>query len=143
MTTQTTDPVVSYAQPRPASVSKAAWWTGTIISGLIVLLMGVLPIVLLLTNRAMMVEGATKAGYPANAAIPIVIVEIICALLYAIPRTSVLGAILLTGYLGGAVATHVRASESWLVAAIVGVLVWIGLYLREPRLRELAPIRKV
>ena len=126
-----------------ARPSKAARWAGRIISTLIILLMGVLPVVLLLTNRAMIEEGTAKQGYPANVAIPILIVEIICAILYAIPRTAVLGAILLTGYLGGAVATHVRASEPWFIPVIVGVLVWLGLYLRDPRLRELAPLRKV
>ena len=60
-----------------------------------------------------------------------------------IPRTAVLGAILLTGYLGGAVATHVRSSDpNWWGALLAGVLVWLGLFLREPRLRELLPLRR-
>ena len=124
-------------------VSKAAWWAGTIISTLIVLLMGVLPILLLLFNRAMIEDGTEKQGYPRDVAVPILIVEIVCALLYAIPRTAGLGAILLTAYLGGAVATHVRASEPWFIPVIVGVLVWLGLYLRDPRVRALVPLRKV
>jgi hypothetical protein len=82
-------------------------------------------------------------GYPAGVALPLFIVELVCVLLYAIPRTAVLGAILLTGYLGGAVATHVRVGEPWFLPVIFGVLVWLGIYLREPRLRELAPLRRI
>jgi hypothetical protein len=63
-------------------------------------------------------------------------------ILYAIPQTAVLGAILLTGYLGGAVSTHVRAGEPFFFPVIVGVLVWLGLVLRDPRLRSLAPLRR-
>ena len=71
----------------------------------------------------------------------IIIVEVVCAVIYAIPQTSILGAILLTGYLGGAVSTHVRAGEPFFLALIVGVLVWLGLYLRDERLRALVPLR--
>jgi hypothetical protein len=67
----------------------------------------------------------------------------ICVILYAIPRTAVLGAILLTGYLGGAVATHVHAAEWWFMPVVFGILVWLGLYLRDPRVRELAPLRRM
>jgi len=137
-----TDRAVNYEQP-DRGVSKAALWVGWIISAIPIAMMGVLGTVFLLTKRAMVQEGMTKYGYPASAAIPILIVEILCAILYAIPRTAVLGAILLTGYLGGAVATHVRAGEPWFFPIIFGVLVWLGLVLRDPRLRELAPLRKV
>jgi len=71
----------------------------------------------------------------------ILTLESVCLVLYLIPATSVLGAVLLTGYLGGAVATHLRAGESPALAAVVGALVWVGLYLREPRLWELLPLR--
>jgi hypothetical protein len=71
----------------------------------------------------------------------IIIVEIACAVLYAIPRTSVLGAILLTGYLGGATSTHVRAGEPFYLAVGTGIVVWLGLYLRDERLRALIPLR--
>jgi hypothetical protein len=90
----------------------------------------------------MITEGTRKYGYPEHSAIPIVITEILCTLLYAIPRTATLGAILLTAYLGGAVATHVRADEPFFFPIIFGVLVWLGLLLREPRLRTLLPLRK-
>ncbi|CAG1010705.1 hypothetical protein PHYC_03908 [Phycisphaerales bacterium] len=81
-------------------------------------------------------------GYPANTLLPIGIAEIACALLFLFPRTAVLGAILLTGYLGGAIATHVRVGDPFIPPAIVGVAAWLALYLREPRLRALAPIHK-
>ena len=81
-------------------------------------------------------------AYPASSARPIGVVELLCVILYFVPRTSILGAILMTGYLGGAVATHVRGGELAAVAPIViGVLAWLALYLREPRLRMLVPLR--
>jgi hypothetical protein len=82
-----------------------------------------------------------KFGYSASALRPLGIIEIACALLFAIPRTSVLGAILVTGYFGGAIATHVRIGDPFATPLVLGVLVWLGLYLREPRLRPLAPLR--
>jgi hypothetical protein len=82
-------------------------------------------------------------GYPHSALIPIGVTELSCALVYAIPRTSVLGAVLVAGYLGGAVATHVRLSQPvWPAPALLGVLAWLGLWLRDPRLRELLPLRR-
>ena len=116
-------------------------WTGRIISALPVLLMvffgafGVL-------KPAAFAPGFAHYGYPDGALVPICIVEIICAIIYAIPQTSVLGAILLTGYLGGATNTHVRAGEPFYIPIIVGVLVWLGLFLRDHRLRALVPLRK-
>ena len=83
-----------------------------------------------------------RFGYPAKALVPLGVLELICTILYAWPRASMLGAVLLTGYLGGAVATHVRISEPFYSPVILGVLVWLGLYLRDPRLRGLLPLRK-
>ena len=124
-------------------VSKGAWWAGWIISAIPILMMGVLGIVIMLFFRKVAEEGNAKYGYPPGVTVPLFIVEVLCVLLYAVPRTAVLGAILLTGYLGGAVATHVRAGEPWFFPVIMGVLVWLGLLLREPRLRSLLPLRKV
>ena len=73
--------------------------------------------------------------------VPLSILELSCVLIYAIPSTSILGAILLTGYLGGAICTHWRVGDPFVVQAILGVLVWVGLYLREERLRGLVPFR--
>ena len=88
-------------------------------------------------------EGMAKHGYPEQVAIPIVVAEICCVLLYVIPQTAVLGAILLTAYLGGATATHVRVQEPFFIPIIVAVVVWLGLYLRDPRLRDLVPLRRL
>lgn len=88
------------------------------------------------------VEGTVRFGYPAPLATPIGITLLAATLLYVLPRTAVLGAIVLTGYLGGATASHVRMEDPFfLFAAAFGVLVWAGLYLREPRLRALLPLR--
>jgi hypothetical protein len=81
-------------------------------------------------------------GYSAGVITPIAVVELLCAILYLVPQTSVLGAVLVTGYLGGAVATHVRVGEAFLSPVVLGVLAWLGLFLREERLRALLPLRK-
>jgi hypothetical protein len=87
-------------------------------------------------------ESFARFALPASLSLPIGILEFLCALIYVIPRTSVLGAILLTGYLGGATATHVRIGDpTFIVPVIVGVLIWGGLFLRDARLRSLAPLR--
>ncbi|QDT37736.1 DoxX family protein [Stratiformator vulcanicus] len=83
----------------------------------------------------------TEFGYPESAIIPIGITELICTVLFLIPQTAILGAILLTGYMGGAIATHVQAGDPFYVQAAIGVVLWIALYLREPRLRSIAPWR--
>jgi hypothetical protein len=88
------------------------------------------------------VSGFAQSGYPANTLIPIGIAELLCTIIYLIPRTSVLGAILLVGYLGGATATHVHGGLPIYMPVLFGVLIWLGLYLREPRLQELLPLRK-
>src|SRR4029079_3629831 len=90
---------INYATPSPAPAnSKGLMWTGRVLSTLVVLQLGVMSIVLLIAKRSMIIDGFKQQGYPAGAAIPVCIVEIVCALLYAIPQTAVLGAILLTGY---------------------------------------------
>ena len=94
-----------------------------------------------LLKPAAAMQGFAHYGYPESAFFPIAIAELACLILYAIPRTSVLGAILLTGYLGGATATHVRVGEPPILAIIVGIVVWLGLYLRDQRLRALVPLR--
>src|SRR5262245_21094735 len=107
--------------------SRKALWAGRIISAIPVLLMFFMAIFLALFKPQMMEEGTKKYGYPEGSARKIVIVEIACAAIYMIPQTAVLGAILLTGYLGGATATHVHAGEPFFIPVIVGVLVWLGL----------------
>jgi hypothetical protein len=88
------------------------------------------------------VEGTTSLGYPGDSVVWIGAIELLCLVFYLVPRTAVLGALLMTGYLGGAVATHVRVSSPLfthtLFPVYVALLLWGGLYLREPRLRALA-----
>lgn len=91
------------------------------------------------------VQGTTSLGYPAETVLWIGIIQLVCLVLYLVPRTSVLGAVLMTGYLGGAIATHVRVSSPLLTHTLfpiyVALLLWAGLCLREPRLRALVPFR--
>jgi hypothetical protein len=84
----------------------------------------------------------THLGYPATAFTILAILEVTSAVLYAIPRTAVLGAILVTGYLGGAIASHFRVGDPPIFQSLLIVLAWGGLYLREPRLRGVLPLRK-
>ncbi len=89
-----------------------------------------------------MIEQMAGIGLPASILAPIAILEALCTVLYLVPATSVLGAVLFTGYLGGAILTHLRVGQPVYMQATLGVLIWLGVYLREPRLHELLPIRK-
>jgi hypothetical protein len=125
------------------AVSPAAFWTGWILS--------LLPGLFLLADAAMkfvkpeqVVTTTVEMGYPESAITPLGFILLACTLLYLFPRTAILGAVLLTGYLGGAVATHVRHQDpAWMILfpVIFGALLWGGLVLREPRLRALVPWR--
>jgi len=88
------------------------------------------------------VQGFAHYGYAENPIVTLGILELFCAVVYAVPRTSILGAILMTGYLGGATATNVRVGDpSYVLTVLPGVLAWAGLYLRDDRIRALIPIR--
>lgn len=89
------------------------------------------------------IEGFKKMGFPDGAITGIGIVELCITVLYLIPQTAVLGAILLTGYLGGAVVTHLRMGDAYWAPIVMGIVLWLGLYFRDARVRALAPIRKV
>ena len=124
-----------------STTSKPVLWVGRVLSALPVLML-TFSAVMKFTRSPQVMEGFVgKFGYPEGTLLPIGVVELICALLYAVPRTSVLGAILRTGYMGGATATHVRVSDPWFMAVLLGVVAWAGLYLRDPRLRALLPLR--
>ena len=86
-------------------------------------------------------EGMAHLGLPESLIVPLGILEISCVAIYLIPATSILGAILLTGYIGGAICAHVRVGDPFLFQIVLGVCVWLGLYLRENRLRELIPVK--
>lgn len=125
------------------SLSKKGLWAGRIVGGLPALFL-LVDGVAKLVKPAVVVDATTKLGYSESMIIPIGIVLIACTVLYLIPTTSVLGAILLTGYLGGAVATHVQAAEGLfpiVFPVIFGTLLWLGLYLNDVRLRSLVPLR--
>lgn len=122
------------------SSSKAALWTGWII--------GVLPVLLFVMSASMKFlkppefsEGNAKLGWDESAANILGVVELASALLYLYPRTAVLGAVLLTGYLGGAIATHVRVHDAFIIPVIMGIALWAGLWLRDLRIRSLLPLR--
>ena len=84
-----------------------------------------------------MLEGMAKAGLDPKLMIPIGIVELTCVLIYLFPRTAVVGAVLVAGYMGGAIFAHVRMNEAFVIQALIGVLAWLGIFLREPRLRPI------
>ena len=130
-------------QAEAAPVSKKMLWTGRIISALPVLFL-LMDGIMKLVKPPMVVDATVQLGYRETVIIPLGIVLLSCTVLYIIPRTCILGAILLTGYLGGAVATHVRVGEGpfpVLFPVILGVLLWGGLWFRDDRLRALIPLR--
>jgi len=125
-----------------AGNSKGMLWTGWILTVLSVLFM-LMDGVMKLFKPAFVVEATIKLGYPESTIVGIGIALTISTIIYVIPRTSVLGAVLLTGYLGGAVATHVRVGSGWfnvLFPVVFAVLIWGGLWLRDQRLRNLLPL---
>src|SRR4051812_31717513 len=87
-------------------------------------------------------EGMAHLGLPSSMVLPLAILELSVVIVYLIPPTAILGAILLTGYIGGALCTHWRVGDVFVVHIVLGILVWFALWLREPRLRDLIPIRK-
>ena len=108
--------------------------------------LGALPALMLLFSATMKLvhppqldDGFAHLGIPVSHALGLCVLELACTVIYLIPRTSILGAILLTGYLGGAIQTHLRIGEMFIGQAIFGVLLWGGLYLRDVRLRALLP----
>lgn len=122
--------------------SKAMTWAGRGLTALICIMLTFSAVMKFLNPPEMSEQFVGKFGYPAKLAFAIGVVEVCCMLIYLIPQTAVLGAILLTGYLGGAIATHVRVEDVFIGPAIGGVLVWLALFLREPKLRQLIPIRR-
>ena len=135
----------SNADVQSAPVSKGRLWTGRVMSALPALFLFV-DAIGKLVKPAPVVEGTVQLGYPESVLLGLGIVLLACTVLYVFPRTAILGAILLTGYLGGAVATHVRVGSPLfshiLFPVYLGVLIWGGLYVRDERLRALIPMRR-
>lgn len=125
------------------SPSKAQLWGGRIISALPILGLLMSASMKLGHSAQMVPQFVGKLGYPESTLGPIGVVELLCTILYAVPQTAVIGAVLLTGYLGGAVATHVRVGDPFAAPIVLGVLLWLGLFLRDERLRGLVPLRKL
>jgi hypothetical protein len=124
-------------------ISKTMLWTGRIMSAVPVLLT-LLGAVMKVVKAAPAVEGLTRAGFSERFIVPIGILELVCVAVYVIPRTSILGAILLTGLLGGATVTTLRIGDpTFPMPVVLGMMAWGGLYLRDVRLRALIPLRKV
>jgi len=124
------------------TVSKTALWTGRVMSALPVLLI-LLGSVMKLMRHPSVLEGFARAGIPERLILPVGLIELVCVVVYLIPRTSVLGAILMTGLLGGATITTLRVGDpTYPMPVILGMLAWGGLYLRDVRLRALIPLRQ-
>ena len=115
-------------------------WAGRIITALLAVLFGMSGIGKLMGGPGLE-KGMADMGLPASMVIPLAILELTCLAIYLIPQTAVVGAILLTGYMGGAICTHWRVGEAFIPQIIIGALVWLGIYLREPRLWALIPTR--
>ena len=124
-------------------VSKGRLWTGRITSGLVVLFLLFDSITKVMKVRAV-IEASAQLGYPANTIFTIGIILLVCTVFYIIPQTAVLGAILLTGYLGGAVAANLRIGSAMFntfFPIVFAALAWVGIFLREPRLGTVIPLR--
>lgn len=124
-----------------AQSSKTTLWIGRTLSTLAVLVF-VFTLTFGFLKPDVAAQGFAHYNFLPGAMTRILIVEIVCIVLYVIPSTSVLGAILLAAYLGGATATHFRVGEPFYLPVGVGILLWLGLYMREPRLRALVPLRR-
>lgn len=132
-------------ESRSFDISEGRRWTGRIIGGLITLFM-LFDAAMKFVKPAPVIEAFARTGWPPQLSAPLGAILLGCTILYIVPRTSVLGAVLLTGYLGGAVATNLRLQNPLfshtLFPVYFGVLLWVSLLLRDPRLREYLPVLK-
>lgn len=132
----------SIAHDTTLQPSRALLWSGRILSGLV----GAL---LLVSGSAKLVGAPeidatfTHLGFSPSIGATIGVIELACVVLYLIPHTAMLGAILLTGYMGGVLVSHLRLDEPVIMPVVLGVVVWLGLFLRDPRLRRLVPLRSL
>ena len=117
-------------------------WVGRVISVLASLMFAMSSFMKFKGGTEVM-QGMAHLGLPESMIMPLAILEISCVVIYLIPATSVLGAILLTGYMGGAICTHLRVGDPVFVQIALGICVWLGLYLRENRLKEIIPLRRL
>ena len=115
-------------------------WVGRRISVLVSLVF-LMSAFMKLKGGAEVMQGMAHLGLPESLILPLAILEVSCVVIYLIPATSILGAILLTGYIGGAICTHWRVGDPFFMQIAIGIVVWLGLYLRENRLKGLIPLR--
>lgn len=127
------------ATNQPSAAAKLSVWAGSALSTFAILFLA-FDTVIKVFNLAPAVEATTQLGYPAHLVVTIGLIQLVCLAVYAVPRTAVLGAVLLTGYLGGALATQLRVEAplfSLVFPLLVGMLVWGGLLLRNRELRDI------
>jgi len=117
-------------------------WGGRVIS-VLASLMFAMSSFMKFKGGAEVTQGMAHLGLPESLMMPLAILEISCVVVYLIPATSVLGAILLTGYMGGAICTHLRVGDPFVVQIALGIVIWLGLYLRENRLKDIIPLRRL
>ncbi len=116
-------------------------WIGRILTGLICLLFAFSAVGKVMSGPEQAAEMASHLGLNAGLMSTLAVIEIVCVIAYAVPRTTFLGAILLTGYMGGAIFAHLRVGDPPIIQAVLPVLVWLGVFLRDRRLRALIPLR--
>ncbi|MDB4873996.1 MAG: hypothetical protein JWM41_442 [Gemmatimonadetes bacterium] len=130
----------------PSDVSNGRRWAGRTLSGIAVLFL-LFDSSIKLLNLSVVADSMNQLGYPVRLAPVIGAIELVCLTVYVVPRTSILGAILLTGYLGGAISTHLRVGDPLFSHVLfplnVAALIWGGLYLRDRRVRTLLPLETV
>ncbi len=124
--------------------TRRIFWVGWVISSIVVLVLAVDAAVNLF-SPAMVAAQIQETGFPASLTFPLGLILLVCVIFYAVPRTAVLGAILITGFFGGAICTHFRLGElgspPQLISLVLGIMAWGGLYLRDERIRHLLPFR--
>jgi hypothetical protein len=133
---------MSHAATYTAHASKTTSWSGRVLAGLVILFMIFDGTIHLLTPQPV-VAAFAQLGFPLHLSVGIGILELACTALFAIPRTSILGGLLLTGYYGGAIATQVRAEAAWfpsIFPALMGALLWTSVALRDSRVRALLTV---
>ena len=116
-------------------------WAGRVLSALPIAMLTLSSVIKLMHGPEFVSKWTDGLGWPESTLTGIGLLELLCVVVYVVPQTAVLGAVLLTGYLGGAIASHVRIGDPFVLPLLLGVLVWAGVYLRDERLRSLLPRR--
>lgn len=124
----------------PATSGRVMVWIGRVISGLVAAAFAMSGVMKLVGGPELK-EGMDHLGLPESLVLPLAILELTCVVIYVIPGSAVLGAILLTGYIGGAICTHWRVGDPFIAQIVIGILIWLGVYLRDRRLHALIPWR--